>query len=152
MNKQEFINFSLSHELVCEILDYKSDYVGNQYDVIVGIQQWSKDGKLWSLRTAGGASPAFDRVKPVLRPLSDLTKAIEHIKYELNLNPESENYEYLGVVNYSPAFMLDGVQVGIMAMPFFFVQKLIEWKFDIAGLIEKGEAIDLNSLSENPYK
>lgn len=31
-------------------------------------------------------------------------------------------------------------------------QKLIEWKFDIANLISKGEAIDVNTLDINPYK
>ena len=31
-------------------------------------------------------------------------------------------------------------------------QKLIEWHFDIAGLIDKGEAIDVNTLEINPYK
>ena len=31
-------------------------------------------------------------------------------------------------------------------------QKLIEWHFDIADLISKGEAIDVNALEENPYK
>lgn len=31
-------------------------------------------------------------------------------------------------------------------------QKLIEWHFDIAALIEKNEAIDVNTLEINPYK
>lgn len=31
-------------------------------------------------------------------------------------------------------------------------QKLISWHFDIAKLIEKGEAIDINTLKENPYE
>lgn len=31
-------------------------------------------------------------------------------------------------------------------------QKLIEWHFDIADLISKREAIDVNTLKENPYK
>lgn len=30
--------------------------------------------------------------------------------------------------------------------------KLIEWHFDIAGIIEKGEAIDVNTLDKNPYE
>lgn len=35
---------------------------------------------------------------------------------------------------------------------FILFTKLIEWHFDIAGLIEKGEAIDVNTLEINPYK
>lgn len=31
-------------------------------------------------------------------------------------------------------------------------QMMLEWHFDIAGLIEKGEAIDVNTLETNPYK
>jgi hypothetical protein len=31
-------------------------------------------------------------------------------------------------------------------------QKLTEWHFDIADLILKGEAVDVNTLPENPYK
>ena len=36
--------------------------------------------------------------------------------------------------------------------PFIIFQKLIEWHFDIADLISKGEAIDVNTLDINPYK
>ena len=32
------------------------------------------------------------------------------------------------------------------------LSKLIKLHFDVAGLIEKGEAIDVNSLEINPYK
>ena len=37
-------------------------------------------------------------------------------------------------------------------MNFYTIKKLIEWHFDIANLIEKGEAIDVNTLETNPYK
>lgn len=42
--------------LKCEIIDYKSDYVGLRYDDVVGVHQWDKSGMLWSLITKGGAS------------------------------------------------------------------------------------------------
>ena len=44
------------------------------------------------------------------------------------------------------------INLAIENMRFDDAIKLIEWHFDIAGLIEKGEAIDINTLSENPYK
>ena len=31
-------------------------------------------------------------------------------------------------------------------------QQLIEWHFDLFNGIESGEAIDVNTLDENPYK
>lgn len=32
------------------------------------------------------------------------------------------------------------------------MNEMIKWHFDIAGLIEKGQAVDVNSLKFNPYK
>ena len=40
----------------------------------------------------------------------------------------------------------------IVELPIDIVLQLISWHFDIAGLIDKGEAIDVNTLDENPYK
>lgn len=37
------------------------------------------------------------------------------------------------------------------SMPYWLVQKLLEWKFDIFGLIEKGLAIAVTD-EFNPYK
>lgn len=98
--------------------------------------------------------------KPILRPLSDLTKEIEHkgekfnpscklgletisgIKFyklsnsDLEINIETPNYS---------------TQIDLYS-GFLIVQKLIEWHFDIADLISKGEAIDVNTLGINPYK
>ena len=40
----------------------------------------------------------------------------------------------------------------IFTCDFWIIQKLVEWHFDVAHLIEKGEAIDVNTLDVNPYK
>lgn len=92
--------------------------------------------------------------KPILHPLSDLTKEIEH-KGErfvpmrkllenacFNLSKMSDN-EINGY--YDVYFNMDLVTITDALL-------MAEWHFDIAGLIEKGEAIDVNTLSENLYK
>jgi len=110
----------------------------------------------------------------IVLPLSDLTKPITH-KGEafipmLRLSEEIINgdwymdAEYARIENDSFCFALsfrdnnfymedthkcDYTSVENQLQLF---QKLIEWHFDIAGLIEKGEAIDVNSLELNPYK
>lgn len=79
MNKEltlEHLSGYLPYGLKAEMLDYKSDYVGRQYDVIIGVHQWSKNGD-WCLLTDGGSKPSFNHIKPILRPLTDLTKEIE---------------------------------------------------------------------------
>lgn len=83
--------------------------------------------------------------KLVLRPLSDLTKEIEHkgemfvpMKKIAIYNPN--NVEYL----------IECVVTGLVE--YIVLRQLIKWHFDIAALISKGEAIDVNSLEINPYK
>ena len=169
MTKQEFLAMSLPYQLWCKILDYKNDYVGHPFDLIVGINQWSKDGKLWSLRTLGGAKPSFDRALPVLHPLSDLTKEIEHkgekfvpiielikIKYSILLDLQDEDFS-IYTDGYPRACYTTNAIWEIMINPdylpneeFWIIQKLIEWHFNLMDIGE--EFIDVNTLEENPYK
>ena len=82
----------------------------------------------------------FKNCKPILRPLSDLTKEIE-----VNGN--------LFIPNHHPLFKIfinDDMDWFMDNCPFFVnyvqVQKLLEWHFDVFNLIEKGLAIDINTL------
>lgn len=102
------------------------------------------------------------RNKPILRPLSDLTKEIEH---------NGRTFVPMDTVGDIPNnfckcdFVTDWCDKGgdfneyvqefvkgvfgnhhLDYLPFGFVQKLIEWHFDVFGLIEKGLAIDINSI------
>lgn len=126
--------------------------------------------------------------KPILHPLSDLTKEIEHkgkkfvpiVKIAEILGYENislkgndcqvgliesgssyiketlrytDNYFYIDVEDYY--YSSDSAKRykdGIFMDHFQLFQKLIEWHFDIADLISKGEAIDVNTLEENLYK
>ncbi len=96
------------------------------------------------------------KFKPLLRPLSDLTKEIEingerfvpidwfeknvnktisffqamNLNYSLNIDIETENYS----------------QTIDLYNGYLVVQKLLEWHFDCFNLIDKGLAIDLNII------
>lgn len=94
--------------------------------------------------------PYIDKIH--LRPLSDLTKEIEvngekFVPIE-KLKERDSNIEFLGWYQYTFAFRLDEKAIGIMAMPYYIIQQLLEWHFDIYGLIEKGLAIDVNTLNK----
>jgi len=104
--------------------------------------------------------------KPILRPLSDLTKEIEHngekfvpiirmVKechftdtYELKFfetrESRSKRKEYR--VGYNSFKIYWDILIYIDGMRHDYVQKLIEWHFDIYGLIDSGLAIDINTL------
>ena len=92
-------------------------------------------------------------IMPILRPLSDLIKEIEHNGDmffpidELNNICDDELDRYNDYFDEENTIELDWFQE-----PFIIFKKLIEWHFDIADLISKGEAIDVNTLNVNPYK
>ena len=91
-------------------------------------------------------------IKPILHPLSDLTKEIEHkgekfVPYKKldwrKLDGEIGEYISFGDCHAGLINPLDQLSQ---------LQLLLSWHFDIADLISKGEAIDVNTLETNPYK
>lgn len=82
----------------------------------------------------------YEDVKPILRPLSDLTKEIEHSGERfVSFEWISENLDY---DEYSIDYYLNHTE----RLPYEIVQKLFEWHFDLFGLIEKGLAVSYNDL------
>jgi hypothetical protein len=82
--------------------------------------------------------------KPILRPLSDLTKEIE-VNREKFVPLLTVNHNGL-VFTLNNQFKIEGAYYDVIEMPFDFVQQLQEWHFDIYGLIDAGLAIDINTL------
>ena len=133
----------LPYKLKVRVEDYKCDYVNREFDEVIGLHQWDKSGLLWSALTDGGAKPSLDRIKPVLRTLSDLTKEIEvngekFVPIEYNAFKHSKN----DIVEFQNRFIYyKGMKYGI-------IERLLEWHFDIFGLIDKNLAININNLNK----
>ncbi|KKL22340.1 hypothetical protein LCGC14_2436410 [marine sediment metagenome] len=89
---------------------------------------------------------ALTDCKPVLLPLSDYTKEIEQngVKFKAaeRLALHLDDWDL-------HRYILSGKTEGL---PFWIVQKLFEWKFDVFNLIGKNLAISVHELSKNPYK
>lgn len=92
----------------------------------------------------------LDKIKPYLRPMSDLTKEITH-KGETfvpldRIQAISRFFEFddCGLL-----FMRNGCTQSEWLQVF---ELLSEWKFDYHGLIPASLAIDVNTLPENPYE
>lgn len=87
--------------------------------------------------------------KIILRPLSDLTKQIEHnwerfVPMDI-ICPKNEyqnDFERNVAIG---SLQLQGV-IGFSCTYFSVVQKLFEWHFDVFGLIDSGLAINLNTV------
>lgn len=86
----------------------------------------------------GGYDYKLEDIQLILHPL-DLTKEIEH-----NGEKFVPLYE---LIKEDKAFTLDFIKCyGIEELKLSVYEKLLEWHFDIFGLIEKGLAIDINTL------
>jgi hypothetical protein len=139
----------LPFKLKAEMVDYKSDYVGKKYDEIIGFHQWDKTGSLWCALTVGGSKPNFQQLKPLLRPLSDITKRINfNGDYLVFLEVIESDYlqdkdsQYL---NYLSNYWIGKINSKNISL--FQAEMLFKWHFDVFGLIEKGLAVDINTLS-----
>jgi hypothetical protein len=82
--------------------------------------------------------------KPILRPLSDLTKEIE---------VNGERFVPIVELSYYANEQTNKGKVGlewgiVNTFPYLDIQKLLSWHFDIYNLIEQGLAIDINTLND----
>jgi hypothetical protein len=81
----------------------------------------------------GNVMDEYPYTKPILRPLSDLTKEIDH-------NGERFVPYYW--------FGRQGININsIKDERWHIVQKLLSWHFDVFGLIDKGLAVDINTIT-----
>ena len=86
----------------------------------------------------------LSEIKPILRPLSDLIKGTDKIDYEAELE---ELFGHLELTNRGAFhFVLDGWTTWKDYHKV--ISKLFEWHFDVFGLIEKGLAIDINTIKK----
>lgn len=81
-------------------------------------------------------------IKPILRPLSDLKKEIE--VNGVRFVPLVELFGSWAILSGNVDVMS---KVDLNSRSFNTTQKLLELHFDVFGLIEKGLAIDINTLN-----
>lgn len=111
--------------------------VKNSFTGIMKMGCWSNHSPIKSGNQCHIQGVLSGSSRPIFRPLSDLTKQIEYnedifypydklkIPLDLALNMDIKN---------------------INNFPYKVIKQMIEWHFDVFGLIEKGLAIDINSI------
>ena len=84
-------------------------------------------------------------IKPILHPLSDLRNG-DYLDLLFYGNMKCDNdREFLNALEDDIASADAKMEVA----PYHLVQKLLEWHFDVFGLIKEGLAIDVNNLKQN---
>jgi len=108
-------------------------------------------------------------IKPILYPLSSLTKEIEHkgekfVPLLKLVDPDNTDLAKMRVESYNP-FPQVGLQHdyyrviheklgeiisinprNIKVLPYHLIEKLLEWKFDIFGLLDRSLAVDKTTI------
>lgn len=142
MNKETFLAMSLPHKLRVYV-KYSHSPDNSELETLYGIV----DGRIITNQFEEDIAPLpISNYGVVLHPLSDLTKLIEHKGKTIHvLSYLCEKYRHI-----KPDMLLHAITSGIIDLNIAF--ELVEFHFDIAGLIEKGQAIDVNTLEVNPYK
>ena len=136
MKKEEFLAISLPHRLKIDIIYHNG----------------SNDSKSTNLIAKDLDGECEYEIIPILRPLSELEQILlfEFEKYHQNIDCNNEIIELFCEEHIKTSDLVS--EINIESLPFDTVIWMIKNHFDIAGLIEKGEAIDVNTLQENPYK
>ena len=130
MTKKEFVSMSLPYKL--KVVIPESNKNGCRKTVIATVGVVFDDGSI-NCYDAVNACPKWYR--PVLYPLSDAYKMIKSDKLTVKTFLDAQ----CGIIN------IDAIQL-------FELIQLVKSRFDVAGLIAKGQAIDVNTLKVNPYK
>lgn len=173
MTKEEYMAFSLPYNLKIKHFD-----ANRESEHICKIEVWHNEEV-----TISDGEYEYDLllndILPILHPLSDLTKEIEHkgerfvpivrlieiaFDVEVNTNRVELSFEddmYIAEIN-GFEFVFDITDNSLLSFRHNFpsvvpkqltlFQKLIEWHFDLFGGIENKEAINVNDLKTNPYK
>ena len=143
MTKQEYMAMSLPFNLKC-VFDYGAD--DQSIEPLTGMTCYCEqphgidyDGYI-------------DGCLPILHPLTDLTKPIEHNgEVFVPLSEIIEDDRCDSNVHHLSRMILNlDMKELCLNYPFWVVKKLIEWHFAV-GLSED-DYIDVNTLEVNPYK
>ena len=92
--------------------------------------------------------------KPILRPLSDLTKQMEidGLKSIPTFELERIYPEFGFAVRGIATTDIDILKIEITSIPYKMMEQLLKWHFDVFSLIDAGLAIDINTLNKNNGK
>jgi hypothetical protein len=113
---------------------------------VITLSQGQKDEIRNKLLTSQNVHFVLSFCRPILHPLSDLTKEIEHDGEKIKVieifakdTQKDINEVVMLIENKAEDMSMD-------ILPYYVIKILCEFHFDVFGLIPEGLAIDINSL------
>jgi hypothetical protein len=130
-------NLTIAH--LAPYLPYGLKYMNVKNNEITTMKALDSDVEM--VDWGWGCALEFHELKPILRPLSDLTKEIEHNGEKF---VPTKEYHYL---RFEEISTFKGGENHLIFMQVREYQILLELHFDVFGLIEKGLAIDIKEAT-----
>ena len=147
MTLENQLKHYLPYNLKCEILDYKSDYVGDQYETMKGYYILN-DKAYFNFKSGRDyAGKNITQFKPILRPMNEVED------YFLDLYGKLEHQDITDYFDEDFLSSMDSLDVSAIGykkieyLPFGTLQVLLKHHFDVFDLITVGMAIDINDVS-----
>ncbi|QGN24631.1 hypothetical protein GJV56_18940 [Elizabethkingia anophelis] len=155
----------LPYGLGVKILNHLNDHTGKEFSEINGY--YFIDESLHITYNGGNTGKSISEFKPLLRPMSDLTKEITHngekfipiarlLRIKFPDEPLIGRYSIIKISKsgYPRAYFEFMATKEIRIYPFelfdvphWIIKKLQEWHFDTEKLMERGLAININTLN-----
>ena len=148
----------LPYKLKCKVIasEWYDEGFGILYSIDLDEETGVISGNTLHNKTIYCVEADFSDIKPILYPLSSLTKEIEHngakfvpLEIIVGIALKEMNIKESDAVVLSRMIMYND---NLHKLPFWVIQKLFEWKIDVFNLIPQGLAIDVTTLETNPYK
>jgi hypothetical protein len=146
MNLENQLKHYLPYNLKCEILDYKSDYVGDQYDTLKGYYLLN-DKAYFNFKSGRDyAGKNTTQFKPILRPLSEFGDSDDTRKVHefIGLGKWCDNYTEYFNTWFDDLANIDKL---ILQAPKEVFDYFLANHFDVFNLLKHGMAIDVNDVS-----
>jgi len=138
----------LPYKLKCWVKDYPLDIGDNAANNIYELHAIYSNGEC-VFHDLVESQQGFQEIKPILRPLSNMD-------YECDIHgekftpydrlkdviSEAQWLQICELITENPDYQL------VVDLPYWYIENLIKWHFDIFGLIEKGLAIDINNIDK----
>ena len=129
------------YELECMVSDYYDGYNGTNDTKKAKLNAiWSDNS--YSFFDLVESERGFEKIMPILRPLSQIKEYFEPI-----FETDKEVNEYLSYETLTPFSIEDLENCLPEYIPYGSFKVLLKHHFDVFGLIEKGLAVDINTLS-----
>ena len=104
--------------------------------------------RIFSITLLYSYSNDINDIKPILRPLTDLTEEIEVKGHSAGSFKTCTLDQLNGMMSMEDEFESIHKRSMVLTYPYEAIQLLLEYHFDVFGLIDKGLAIDINTLEE----